>query len=214
MKGIVQMWLGGEGAGSAIANVLCGKVNPSGKLSETFPLKSRTDIDYPGNGYCVSYDEKWRIGYRYYDLHDDEVWYPFGYGLSYTTFEYRDMKVEKENDELKVTLKVKNTGDADGKETVQIYVSDTVSSVSKPKKELCGFEKVSLMAGEEKEVEIVVPENYLSHYNLANRKWMIEPGEFVFSAASSARDIRLQAKYFYDGECDYTFAYETEQIIG
>ena len=89
-----------------------------------------------------------------------------------------------------------------------------VKKVSKPKKELCGFEKVSLMAGEEKEVGIVVPENYLSHYNLTNRKWMIEPGEFVFSAASSAQDIRLQEKYFYNCECDYTFEYETEQIIG
>ena len=214
VKGIVQMWLGGEAAGSAIANVLCGKVNPSGKLSETFPLKSRTDIDYPGDGYKVCYDEKWRIGYRYYDLHHDEVWYPFGYGLSYTTFEYSDMKVDKKDNEFKISLKVKNTGDTDGKEVVQIYVSDTVSSVSKPKKELCGFEKVSLLAGEEKEVEVTIPEYYLAHYNLTNRKWMIEPGEFIFSAASSADDIRLQAKYFYDGECDYTFEYDTEQIIG
>ena len=214
VKGIVQMWLGGEGAGSAIANVLCGKVNPSGKLSETFPLKSRTDIDYPGNGYCVSYDEKWRIGYRYYDLHPDEVWYPFGYGLSYTTFEYSDMKISGDGDEFKITLKVKNTGSLDGKEAVQIYVSDTVSSVSKPVKELCGFEKVFLCAGEEKEVTVTVPKYFLAHYNLTNRKWMIEPGEFVFYAAASAQDIKLQVKYFYSCECDYTFEYETEQIIG
>lgn len=214
VKGIVQMWLGGEGAGSAIANVLCGKVNPSGKLSETFPLKSRTDIDYPGNGYCVSYDEKWRIGYRYYDLHPEEVWYPFGHGLSYTTFEYRDINVEKHGTEFIISLKIKNTGAFDGKEAVQIYVSDSISSVSKPKKELCGFEKVFLKAGEEKEINIAFPEYYLKHYNLTNRKWMIEPGEFVFSAAASANDIRLQTKYFYEGECDYTFEYDSEQIIG
>ncbi len=214
VKGIVQMWLGGEAAGSAVSNVLCGKVNPSGKLSETFPLKSRTDIDYPGNGCCVSYDEKWRVGYRYYDLHPEEVWYPFGHGLSYTTFEYRDMNIEKCDTQFNISLKVKNSGNIDGKEAVQIYVFDTVSSVSKPKKELCGFEKVFLKAGEEKEIKITVPEYYLSHYNLTCRKWMIEPGEFVFLAGASSADVRLKAKYFHKENCDYTIDYETEQIIG
>lgn len=214
VKGIVQMWLGGEAAGSAAANVLCGKINPSGKLSETFPYKSRSDIDYPGNGQCVSYDEKWRVGYRYYDLHPDEVWFPFGHGLSYTEFKYSGMCLEKTDSGFNVSLKVKNIGEVDGKEVVQIYVTDSSCTVSRPKKELCGFEKVFLKAGEEKEVTIFVPGRAMAFYNIGLKKWVIEPGKFVFSAGASAGDIRLQTEYIHNCECEYTFEYTSEQIIG
>ena len=214
VKGIVQMWLGGESAGSAIANILCGKINPSGKLSETFPYKSRTDIDYPGNGNCVCYDEKWRVGYRYYDLHPEEIWFPFGHGLSYTNFSYYDMNIEKANDGFNVMLNIKNTGDYDGKEVVQIYFTDQISSLARPRKELCGFKKIFLKAGEEKRVSIFVPIDYLKFYNISLKKWVCEPGKFIFYAGASSRDIRLQTEYILDIPCEYTFKYDSEQIVG
>lgn len=214
VKSIVQMWYGGEAAGSAIANVLCGKVNPSGKLSETFSLKTRSDIDYPGDGYKVLYDEKWKVGYRYYDLHKDEVWYPFGHGLSYTTFEYSDIKVIPEDDGALIKCKVKNTGNVAGKEVVQLYVSDRVSTVSKPYKELKNFEKIYLEPNEEKEVEFNLTDYELAYYNLSLRKWTTEPGVYDILIGSSSFDIRLKDKYIYNKECEYTLNYSAEQIMG
>ena len=214
VKGIVHMWYGGEAAGSAIANVLCGKVNPSGKLSETFPLKTRTDIDYPGDGFKVCYDEKWAIGYRYYDTHQDEVWYPFGHGLSYTEFEYSDINVTPTGDGAKVSCKVKNIGEVAGKEVVELYVSDRISTVSKPEKELKDFAKIHLEAGEEKEVIFNISDRKLAYYNLSMRKWTTEPGTYDILVGASSRDIRLKAEYVYDKECEYTLNYSAEQIMG
>jgi len=214
VKGIVMMWHGGEAAGAAIANVLCGKVNPSGKLSETFPLKTRTDLDYPGDGYKVCYDEKWAIGYRYYDRHPDEAWFPFGYGLSYTSFVYRDLVVEETENGFCITCKVKNTGSVAGKEVVQLYISDRISTVSKPEKELKDFVKVQLEPGEEKKVTFSVKDEQLSYYNLSLKKWIVEPGTYDLLVGASSRDIRLQGTYVYDKGCEYTLNYTAEEIMG
>ncbi len=125
----------GEAGGAAVADMLCSVVNPSGKLSETFSIKTRTDIDYPGDGYKVCYDEKWAIGYRYYDEHLNEVWFPFGHGLSYTEFVYSNLQITPVQNGCNISLQVTNSGEYAGKETVQLYAADRVSTVSKPKKE-------------------------------------------------------------------------------
>ncbi len=214
IKAIVQMWYGGEAAGSAIANVLCGKVNPSGKLSETFPMKTRTDIDYPGDGYKVCYNEKWEVGYRYYDTHPYEVWFPFGHGLSYTTFEYSNLNITPVDGGFKASLNVTNTGDVAGKEVVQLYVSDRVSTVSKPEKELKDFAKISLEKGETKKVEFDITDEQLSYYNTSLKQWVTEPGVYDIIIGASCQDIRLCGEYVYDKECPYTLNYEAEQIMG
>ncbi|MDD6484756.1 MAG: glycoside hydrolase family 3 N-terminal domain-containing protein [Clostridiales bacterium] len=213
-KGIVQMWFGGEGGGKAVANVLCGEVNPSGKLAETFPLKSRCDIDYPGDGYKVCYDEKWRVGYRYYDMHPRKIWFPFGHGLSYTNFEYSNLKITPMDAGVKIRLDIKNTGDMDGKEVVQVYVSDRVSTVSMPDKELKDFAKVFILAGQTKTVEFILSDKQLSYYNTTLNKWVTEPGVFDILVGASSQDIRLRGKYVYDKECEYTLNYSAEQIMG
>lgn len=213
-KGIVQMWYGGEGAGKAVADVLCGAVNPSGKLAETFPLKSRCDIDYPGDGYKVCYDEKWRVGYRYYDMHPRKIWFPFGHGLSYTNFEYSNLRITSMDAGVKIRLDIKNTGDMDGKEVVQVYVSDRVSTVSMPDKELKDFAKVFIPAGQTKTVEFILSDKQLSYYNTTLNQWVTEPGVFDILVGASSQDIRLKGKYVYDKECEYTLNYSAEQIMG
>lgn len=215
VKGIVQMWYGGEAGGSAIAKVLFGEVNPSGKLSETFPVRSRTDIDYPGDGYKVCYDEKWRIGYRYYDLHPEEIWYPFGYGLSYTKFEFSDHVLVKTQDGFQLSCKVTNVGEMAGKEVVQVYFTDCISTVSRPEKELLAFKKTKLLApGESEIVQFDIKDSELAYYNLSLHKWITEPGSYDILVGASSRDIRLIEKYRYDGECEYTLKYNAEQIMG
>ena len=113
---------------------MCGKVNPSAKLPETFPKKLRTDIDYPGNGYNVEYNEKLSVGYRYYDKHPEDICYPFGFGLSYTEFSYSDISVCENGDDYDVSFKFKNIGNCAGAEVVQFYISDPISVVKNPKR--------------------------------------------------------------------------------
>ena len=209
---IVQMWLGGEGAGRAIADVLCGNVNPSGKLAETFPKKLRTDIDYPGNGIFVEYNEKLDVGYRYYDKHAEEILYPFGYGLSYTSFEYSSLQVKNDEETIHLSFDLQNTGAYDGKEIVQIYASDPVSTVKKSVKELIAFEKVELKAGETKKVEITIPVKNLAYYNTMLKDWVVENGEYNIYVAATSRDIRLQQSIVHSGEMPYTLK-ETGQTM-
>ena len=208
-KAVVQMWYTGEACGRAIADVLFGKVNPSGKLSETFMLKDRTDLDYPGDGTKVSYTEKWNCGYRYYDKHPEEVWFPFGHGISYTTFEYRDLELsEKSFDsdsfELDVNFKVKNTGDVAGKEVVQLYISPEDTIVDRPVKELRRFAKVSLEPGEEKSVSFKLQSRDFAHFNVCLHDWHVESGSYGILVGASSADLRLKdkIKVYYDS--DYT----------
>ena len=214
VKGIVEMWYGGEAAGAAIADIICGKINPSGKLAETFPLKSRSDIDYPGDGYKVCYDEKWRVGYRYYDLNPREIWFPFGHGLSYTNFEYSELNIMPIRNGVKISFNIKNIGETDGKEVAQLYVSDRVSTISMPDKELKDFAKVFVPAGHTKRVEFTLSDDQLSYYNTSLNKWVVEPGVFDILIGASSRDIRLRGEYMYDKECEYTLNYSAEQIMG
>ncbi|MBQ7574454.1 MAG: glycoside hydrolase family 3 C-terminal domain-containing protein [Clostridia bacterium] len=188
---VVQMWLLGEAGGKAIADVLFGKVNPSGKLSETFPKKIRTDMENIGLQSSIRYSEGYEVGYRYYDRHPDEVWYPFGHGLSYTDFEYSDIKAQIKDGLLSVGFKIRNTGNMPGKETAQIYIGKEISIFSRPVKELKAFEKVGLMPDEEKNILISIPVSDLACYSTAHGKWVVEDGRYRIYAGSSSADIRL-----------------------
>ena len=211
---VIEMWLAGEGAGSAVADIICGIVNPSGKLTETFPNKLRSDLEYPGDGYKVKYREGFEIGYRYYDLHPEEICYPFGHGLSYTTFEYvmRNMKVAK--DAINIEFDIKNIGEYDGAEVVQIYVNDPESTVSKPIKELKAFKKVFLKSKETKHVKIDLPIEELAYYNIMLKSWVVEDGQYRILIGSSSRDIRLEGNIEIHGTAPYTIYSDSTTLLG
>lgn len=206
---IIQMWYSGEAAGSAIADILFGNVNPSGKLSETFIKEDRTDIDYPGNERRVEYTEKQNVGYRYYDKHPEKVWFPFGHGLSYTEFEYADLKLSEnkfdtEEFKIAVSFNVKNIGKLRGKEAVQLYIAPKDSVVARPVKELRNFDKVDLMPGERKEVSFTLAEADFAYYNTCLHRWHVESGEYEVLIGASSQDIRLSDKVSVSYDGDYT----------
>lgn len=211
---VLEMWLGGEGAGKAIADVLTGRVNPSGRLPETFPVKQRTDFEYPGDDQKVEYNEKLDVGYRYYDKHPDEINFPFGHGLSYTTFEYDNLSAECSDGKVKIKLDVKNTGVYDGAEVVQVYISDVVSNVKRPIKELKAFERVFIKRGETKTVEFEIPVSELGYYNIMLRKWVTEPGRYDVMIGSSSRDIRMEKSVYCDISLEYTMDQTGHDMIG
>ena len=197
---ILNMFLTGQAGGSAVCDILFGDVNPSGKLSETYPLALSDNSSYnyfPGTTVSVEHRESVYVGYKYYDTANKEVAFPFGFGLSYTTFEYSDIKVSADNikdtDTVTVSFKVKNTGDVDGAEIAQLYVSDVESTIYRPVKELKGFKKVFLKAGEEKEIEITLDKRAFAYYNVNINDWHVESGEFKILVGASSRDIKLEA---------------------
>ncbi len=191
-KAIVQMWYGGEGAGKAIAEVLFGRVNPSGKLPMTFMTEENPDLAVEYDGRYIDYKEGLFVGYRYYDQYPDKIWFPFGHGLSYTSFAYSDLKVTTEDYlSAKVTFKVTNTGDRAGKEVCQLYVKPLESSVLRPEKELKGFAKLELAPGETKEAVLFLDERDFSYYNTNDNAWFAESGRYEILIGASSRDIRL-----------------------
>ena len=193
---ILEMWLGGEACGKAVAQILCGERNPSGKLAETFPCVERKDLNYPGNGRHIGYDEKLEIGYRYYDRHPEEIGYPFGHGLSYTTFDYKDLCVLVDEDRIGISFQIKNTGSFPGAEVVQIYVGNPGSTVSRPVKELKSFDKIFLQTGESKSVELQIPLEEIGYYNVMLKKWVTESGRYEIYVGSSSQDIRLKKSIY------------------
>lgn len=211
---IVEMFLGGEAAGGAIADILTGKVNPSGKLAETFPNQMRKDLEYPGDGIKVSYDEKLQVGYRYYDKHPEEITFPFGHGLSYTEFSYSDLSLKTDNKNISVSFNLKNTGDTDGAEVVQIYIGDVVSTCTRPIKELKAFKKVFLKADETKKIDISIPIEDLGYYNIMLRDFAVEDGAYKIYVASSSQDIRLCGQIEINGKTPYTTAGSGGDMIG
>lgn len=200
VKAIVNSYLGGQAGAGAVADILCGKVNPSGKLPETYPICygcTPAKNYYPGNPASVEHRESIYIGYRYYEKINKTVRYPFGHGLSYTTFEYSDIELDKteadENDRITVTFKVKNTGAVSGAETAQLYVADKESTIFRPVKELKGFKKIWLAAGEEKTVTIELGRRAFAFWNVNTNDWCVESGDFDILVGSSSADIRLCA---------------------
>lgn len=199
VKAVLNGFLGGQKTGEAIANVLLGKVNPSGHLSETYPIKiedTPTFNYYPGTQKNAEHREAIFIGYRYYETAKKDVLFPFGFGLSYTEFEYSDMKLSsgfiKDTDTVKVSFKIKNIGDVDGAEVAQVYVADKESTIFRPAKELRGFKKVFLKAGEEKEISIELGKRAFAYYNVNIHDWHVESGEFEIQVGSNIRDIKLK----------------------
>ena len=206
---VMQMWYSGEAAGKAVADILFGKVNPSGKLSETFPLKEREGLCYPGDEVRCEYTEKLNVGYRYYDAHPEEVWFPFGHGLSYTSFEYSDItsdkeKINSDSFTVRIGFKVKNTGKLAGKEVVQLYIAPADSVVARPIKELRAFDKIQLEAGEERQLEFTFNNKDFAYYNTCLHEWHVESGVYNILIGASSADIRLKKmiSVLYDG--DYT----------
>lgn len=197
-KALLNSGLSGQAGGKAVARILTGAVCPSGKTSETYPLsfeENPTYGNYPGQPVVSEHKESVYIGYRYYDTAEKEVLFPFGYGLSYTTFEYSDLELSssniKDTDDLTVTFKIKNTGDVDGAEIAEIYVADQESTIFRPKKELRAFKKVFLKAGEEKEVSVTLSKRAFAFYNVELQDWQVETGLFDIMVGVSSRDIRL-----------------------
>ena len=210
VKAILNGFLTGQASGSAACDVLFGDVNPSGKLSETYPYALEDNSSYkyfPGTSVSVEYREGVYVGYRYYDSAKKDVRFPFGFGLSYTTFEYSDLKLSadsiKDSDTLTVSFKIKNTGAVDGAEAAQLYVSDVESTIYRPVKELKGFKKVFLKAGEEKEVSIDLDKRAFAFYNVDAHDWQVETGEFKILVGASSRDIRLEASVNVESTSSY-----------
>ncbi|MBQ8960662.1 MAG: glycoside hydrolase family 3 C-terminal domain-containing protein [Ruminococcus sp.] len=198
VKAVLECYLGGQAVGEAQCRILFGEESPSGKLAETFPKKLSDNpsfLNFPGEGDLVEYNEGIFVGYRYYDYKDMDVLFPFGFGLSYTTFEYSDLRVNADSfspDEgLEVRLTVKNTGDMAGREAVQLYVSDCKSSVIRPVKELKGFEKIYLEPGQSREVVFRLDRRSFTFYSEKIHDWFAESGDFQILIGSSSRDIRL-----------------------
>ncbi len=215
VNAVLEAYLGGEASGEAVVDILFGKVNPSGKLAETFPVGIKDTPCYnffPGNRLTVEYREGIFVGYRYYEKVNAEVLFPFGHGLSYTSFVYSGLKVETGNNKAKVKFKIKNTGSCAGAEAAQIYVGKTDSSVYRAPKELKGFEKVFLKPGEEKEVECELDERAFSYYSAKAGKWVIEPGKYVISVGASSADIRIKDVIELQGDPGFKPDFTAEQL--
>ena len=204
-KALVQMWFSGEGCGRAIADVLFGRANPSGKLPMTFMKKMPEAIKPCRDGRYIDYSDGLFVGYRYYDQHTDEIWYPFGYGLSYTTFAYSGLTIQTEDHlTAAVTFSITNTGNVAGKEICQLYVQPLESSVLRPIKELKGFDKISLEPGETKQVTIVLDERAFSYFNTNENAWHEESGQYGILIGASSQDIRLSGIFEVRNPNDYT----------
>lgn len=191
---ILEGYLAGQAGAAAQAEILLGNINPSGKIAETFPIKLEDNPShpyFPGGPSTVEYRESIYVGYRYYDTAKQNILFPFGHGLSYTSFEYRELAVQVKNDSAKITLKVKNTGKVAGKETVQVYVRDIESTPFRPSKELKGFTKVHLQPNEEKDMVIELDRRAFAFYDVVQKDWIIEAGDFEILVGASSQDIRL-----------------------
>ncbi|MGE6578294.1 beta-glucosidase family protein [Paenibacillus xylanexedens] len=221
VQAVLEAYLGGQAVGGAIADLLYGEVNPSGKLAETFPAKLSDNpsyLNFPGEGDRVDYREGIFVGYRYYDKKELEPLFPFGYGLSYTTFEYADLKVDRteltDQDEVNVQVRVTNTGDRAGKEIVQLYVSDVESTVIRPVKELKAFAKVALEPGESKVVSFTLNKRSFAYYNVDMKDWHVETGEFEIQVGSSSRDIHVHTRVNVESTATFLPTYTRNSTLG
>ena len=207
VQALVHCWYLGSESGNALANVLTGKVCPSGKLPVTFAKKQNDypslqygQIGYPGDGKTVEYKEGIYVGYRHFDTKGVKTQFPFGFGLSYTTFKYGKPQIAANGDAWTVSVDVTNTGRCEGKEIVQLYVGDEKCSVDRPKKELKNFAKVSLKPGETKTVSMDITRQDLKFWDEATHAWKAEPGKFKAYVCASAEDVRGTVVFNYAGK--------------
>jgi beta-glucosidase len=199
---LIAAWYPGQEGGNALADIILGEVNPSGKLPTTF-IKRWEDSpaygNYPEKEGEVHYEEGIFVGYRYFDKAKIEPLFPFGYGLSYTTFKYGDLKIDKksikEDENVNISLTIENTGNREGAEVIQLYVQDIRASLERPEKELKAFKKVYLKAGEKKVISLKLDKNALSFYDIVSKDWIAEKGKFKVLIGSSSKDIRLTGEF-------------------
>jgi beta-glucosidase len=200
---LLDMWFGGQEGGNALASILFGDANPSGKLPVSLPKKfedSPAAKTYPGQDLKTTYAEGIYVGYRYYDTKNVEPQFPFGFGMSYTTFEYSDLKVAKRpkftgketNELVGITLKVRNTGHRAGGEVVQLYVHDGHAKIDRPAHELKAFSRVELKPGETQTVEFKLDRSAFEYWSPESKAWTFDPGTFEIQVGASSRDIRLK----------------------
>lgn len=214
VSAVLCMYLGGQMTGEAAVSLLYGEACPSGKLAETWPLRIEDNpswLNFPGEEGNVEYREGIYIGYRYYDKKDIPVLFPFGYGLSYTEFEYGNLRISREQmkdtELLTVTCEVKNIGKRAGSETVQLYVHDCESTVGRPIRELKAFEKVYLEPEEIREVKFVLDQRAFAYYEAKIHDWYVESGEFLIELGTSSRDIRLRRAVHVTGTKEIPIVY-------
>lgn len=241
VKGILEVYLSGQAVGESTIDLLYGIANPSGKLAETFPLRLQDTpsyLNFPGTNRTVEYREGIFIGYRYYDSKEMDVLFPFGHGLSYTSFEYKNLSLEvlhidsegnyatqnsssdydtlismSENDILRVSVTVKNTGDRFGKEIIQLYVKDNETSVIRPLKELKGFEKVALSSGNDKVVSFLLDKRAFAYYNTELQDWHVESGEFEILIGKSSKNIVLSASINVENSIELPFVIDDRTTL-
>jgi beta-glucosidase len=218
---ILNMYLGGEGVGSAACALLFGDANPCGKLAETWPLKLADNpsyLNFPGEKDVTEYREGIYVGYRYYDKKEMAVRFPFGHGLSYTTFTYSDLVLNKsamqDTEKLTVSCTVKNTGKVSGKEAVQVYVRDTQSTVGRPVRELKEFAKVCLASGEEKRLSFTLDKRAFAYYEPKIHDWYVESGIFAVEIGSSSRNIRLCGEVEVRGTVEIPVQFTKNSTVG
>ncbi|WP_054024410.1 beta-glucosidase [Bacillus sp. FJAT-28004] len=220
-KAVLEAYLGGQAVGGAIADLLFGDANPCGKLAETFPKSLKQNAShpfFPGEGDRVEYREGIFVGYRFFEAKDIEPLFPFGYGLSYTTFEYSNLNFDKthatDRETVQISLKVKNTGNRFGKEVVQLYVRDVEPSVIRPEKELKGFAKVALQPGEEQTVMFILDKRSFAYYNVELKDWHVESGEYEVLIGKSSRDIELRSSLILSSTTEITPVFHRNTTVG
>ena len=218
---LLCVYLGGEQVGAATVDLLYGKVNPSGHLAETWPIRLQDNpsyLNFPGEEGVVTYAEGIFVGYRYYDKKEMPVNFCFGHGLSYTQFEYANLKLDKESltdqDTLTVSVDVKNIGSVAGKAAVQLYLSDKESTVRRPVRELRAFEKVALQPGEIKTVTFTLDKRAFAYWEPKCHDFYVESGEFVIEIGESSRDIRLNQSVRVEGTTPLAFTVTEQTTIG
>ncbi|MBR0367655.1 MAG: glycoside hydrolase family 3 C-terminal domain-containing protein [Clostridia bacterium] len=220
VKGVLEAYLGGQAVGLATVRVLYGDANPSGHLAESFPLKLSDNpsyLFYGGEPRGTEYREGVFVGYRYYDKKEMDVLFPFGHGLSYTTFEYSDLRLSadriKDTDALTVTCTVKNTGARPGKAVAQLYVGDVDGDVIRPLRELKGFEKIALAPGESKDVVFTLGKRAFAYWSDAIHDWHVETGDFTVEIGASSRDLPLRAVVNVTSTVDLPVHYDADSIF-
>ena len=220
VKAVLEAYLGGQAVGLATVRVLFGEVNPSGKLPESFPKKLSDNpsyLFYGGEGDTAEYREGIFVGYRYYDRKETELLFPFGHGLSYTSFDFSDLRLSRkritDQESLTATVRVTNTGKRAGKTVVQLYVGDCESSVFRPVRELKGFEKIFLEPGESKDVSFTLDKRSFAYWNTKIHDWHVESGEFRIEIGHSSRDIACCAAVQVDSTAEIPRRYDVNSIF-
>ena len=220
VKAVLEAYLGGQAVGIATVRVLYGDVNPSGHLAETFPMKLSDNpsyLFYGGEGNEADYREGVFVGYRYYDRKDMDVLFPFGHGLSYTTFAYSNLRLSAQRitdqDTLTATVTVTNTGSQAGKTVVQLYVGDPVSSVFRPVRELKGFEKVELQPGESRDVSFTLGKRAFAYWSTQLHDWYVESGDFTIEIGQSSRHIDVSAAVQLESTASLPRHYTMDSIV-